>query len=234
METETQDKAPPPAVETEALAVAPEDAPRPVVEGVAMRVPRGARAVLAGANGAGKSTLLKTLAGLLPPLAGRALLDGKPAARGNPDVAFLAQRSLVEWNFPVTVRQAVLAGRNARLGWLRRPSAGDREKAALAMRLLGLEPLASRPLHALSGGQRQRVLLARALCQEARILLLDEPFAGLDAASRDILGAFLADAPKHALTVLMATHDAEGEGPGFDLFFKIRDGRLETLPRAAF
>ncbi|MDR3229152.1 MAG: ATP-binding cassette domain-containing protein, partial [Puniceicoccales bacterium] len=216
-----------PAIETADLAAAPCAGVAPVLQGISLCVPQGCRAALAGANGSGKSTLLRTLAGLLPPCAGKVFVEGKPASCGNPRVAFLAQRHLVEWHFPVTVSRAVLAGRYPRLGWLRRPNRDDREKAAAALRRLRLEALADRPLHALSGGQQQRVLIARALCQEAAVLLLDEPFAGLDAESREIVSDFLADDPARAMTVVMATHDLDDTGCRFDMVLKItRDGSL--------
>lgn len=217
------------AIEAAGLAVAPRELARPVLENISLRVPHGCRAALVGANGTGKSTLLKTLAGLLPPLAGDARIDGTAAACGNPRVAYLAQRHRIEWHFPVTVRQAVLAGRYAHLGWMRRPGRADRARAAQAMHRLGLDDLAGRPLHALSGGQQQRVLIARALCQDATLLLLDEPFTGLDTASRDILDNFLVGDTARALTVVMATHELEDVEKRFDLILQIRDGRLATL-----
>ncbi|MDR2845280.1 MAG: ATP-binding cassette domain-containing protein [Puniceicoccales bacterium] len=218
-----------PAIEADGLAVAPAGVNRPILENITLAVPRGARVALVGANGTGKSTLLKTFSGLLPPLAGHLRVDAAAAACGNPRVAFLAQRHLIEWHFPVTVARAVLAGRYVHLGWLRSPRAADRAKATEAMRRLGLESLASRPLHALSGGQQQRVLIARALCQEATILLLDEPFTGLDADSRSILDDFLDDPANRTLTVVMATHELESIGKRFDQILQIRDGRIHSV-----
>jgi manganese/zinc/iron transport system ATP- binding protein len=211
------------AIETNALAVAPRGAAAPVLAGVHLRLPVGTRAALAGPNGSGKTTLLKTLAGLLPPLAGEARVLGAPAARGNPAVAHLAQRPAIEWHFPVTVAEAVLAGRNVHLGWFRRPAAQDRDKAAAAIHRFALTPLARRPLHALSGGQQQRVLLARALCQDAAVFLLDEPFTGLDAESAAILENFLDECPAAGRTVLMATHDLTGPAARFDTHLDTRD-----------
>jgi manganese/zinc/iron transport system ATP- binding protein len=187
---------------------------------VSFRLPAGSRAALVGSNGSGKTTLLKTLAGLLRPLAGTAQICGTPAAPGNHRIAYLAQRPQVEWHFPVTVESAVLAGRYVHLGWCRRPGAADREKAAQTLERMKLAPFARKPLHTLSGGQQQRVFLARALCQEAEVLLLDEPFTGLDAESCKIFETFLADTT--ALTVLMATHD-KGTIPRFDAVLEIGD-----------
>ncbi|MDR2430139.1 MAG: ATP-binding cassette domain-containing protein [Puniceicoccales bacterium] len=220
---------PAPAIEAVDVSVAPRGASCPVLEHITLRVPHGCRAALVGANGTGKSTLLKTLAGLLPPVEGEVRIEGAVAACGNPRVAYLAQRHLIEWHFPVMVRQAVLAGRYPHLGVFRRPCRADRGKADAALCRLGLGELASRPLHALSGGQQQRVLIARALCQEAKILLLDEPFTGLDTENRRILDDFLGNDPGRSLTVVMATHEHSDVEKRFDLVLQIKDGRIETL-----
>jgi ABC-type Mn2+/Zn2+ transport system ATPase subunit len=197
-----------------------------VLTEVDFRLPAGSRAALLGSNGSGKTTLLKTLAGLLPPLAGTARIGGIPAAPGNHRVAYLAQRPQVEWHFPVTVEGAVLAGRYVHLGWCRRPGAADREKVAHTLEQMRLGPFAGRPLHTLSGGQQQRVFLARALCQEAEVLLLDEPFTGLDSESCEIFETFLAGTT--TLTVLMATHDKVNAISRFDAVLEIHDGTLES------
>lgn len=218
-----------PALQVSDLAIAPAPGVPPVLHSVNLTVSSGCHVALVGANGTGKTTLLRTLAGVISPAAGQVLLNGTPAACGNPHVAYLAQRHLIEWNFPVTVRQAVLAGRYPHLGWLRRPGKTDRAKADHALAQLGLTPLADRPLDALSGGQQQRVLLARALCQEAAILLLDEPLTGLDQASRAILDDFFArDSARH-LTLIMATHDRADAEKRFDLILEIRDQQLHTV-----
>ena len=216
---------PTPVIECSALAVAPQGAIRAVLKNVSFRLSTGSRAALVGSNGSGKTTLLKTLAGLLPPLDGTALIGGVPVAPANHRIAYLAQRPQVEWHFPVTVERTVLAGRYVHLGWFRRPDATDRGIAASALEQMKLTSLAKRPLHALSGGQQQRVFLARALCQGAKVLLLDEPFTGLDSESRKILEAFLENSP--ALTVLMATHELTCATPHFDAFLKIQDGTIQ-------
>ena len=218
-----------PALEADGLAVAHPGARRPALAGLSFRVPQGCRAALIGANGSGKSTLLKTLAGLLSPATGAARVLGSPARPGRPEIAYLAQRAAIEWHFPVTVGRLVLAGRFPHRGWFRRPSRDDRDRAAAALERLHLADLADRPIHALSGGQQQRALLARALCQDARVLLLDEPYTGLDAASRDIMEDILFGDGSDALTVLMATHEPEHATARFDLLLAARDGRLETL-----
>ncbi|MDR2981560.1 MAG: ABC transporter ATP-binding protein [Puniceicoccales bacterium] len=217
------------AVETQNLAVAPQGCTQPILTNINLQVPHGCRAALVGANGTGKSTILKTIAGLLPLRAGQILVDGVEARCGNPRLAYLAQRHLIEWHFPITVRQAVLAGRYSHLGWFGRPHKVDREKATQAMHQLGLDDLANRPLDALSGGQQQRVLIARALCQEATLLLLDEPFNGLDTTSRQILDSFFADEASRNLTILMATHEIAEAEKRFDLILRIQDERLAII-----
>ena len=166
-----------PALEAEGLSVAHPGVRRPALTDVRFAVPQGCRAALLGPNGAGKSTLLRTLAGLLPPVSGAARVLGAPARTGRPEIAYLAQRAAIEWHFPVTVEKLVLAGRFPSRGWFLRTGDTDREKAFAALERLKLADLAGRPIHALSGGQQQRALLARALCQEARVLLLDEPYS---------------------------------------------------------
>lgn len=218
-----------PALEADGLAVAHPGVRRPALAGLNFSVPQGCRAALLGPNGCGKSTLLKTLAGLLHPVTGAARVLGSPARTGRPEIAYLAQRAAIEWHFPVTVGQLVLAGRYPSRGWFARPRQEDRDKALAALERLRLADLTDRPLHALSGGQQQRALLARALCQEARVLLLDEPYTGLDAASREIMESILFGSGSEALTVLMATHEPGHATDRFDLVLAARDGGLETL-----
>ncbi len=218
-----------PALAARDLAAGHPGARRTALAGVNLAIPQGCRAALLGANGSGKSTLLKTFAGVLRPVAGSALVCGLPAAPGRRELAYLAQRAAIEWHFPVTVERLVLAGRYGARGWFARPTADDRAKAFHALERLRLADLAQRPLHALSGGQQQRALLARALCQEARILLLDEPYAALDAASRDIMDELIFDCEADRMTVLMATHDSLDGCSHFDMLLRVADGRVETV-----
>mgnify|MGYP000747940240 CR=1 FL=1 len=132
-----------------------------------------------GPNGAGKSTLIKALAGLIHPDAGNILWNGNPLHDMPREIAYLPQRSDVDWSFPITVRALVEMGRYPALGLWKKFSGHDREIVEKSLHVLGLEHLAERQISELSGGQQQRAFLARALAQEAHVLLLDEPFNGL-------------------------------------------------------
>ena len=148
-------------------------------------MPHGAQVAVVGPNGAGKSTLFKALVGLLPLRSGRMTLrDRAPGEHGDP-IAYVPQREEIDWSFPVTVHDVVMMGRYGRLGWLRRPGAADREVVARCLDELGIADLAKRAIGELSGGQQQRVFLARALAQEPHVLLLDEPFTGVDVGARE-------------------------------------------------
>jgi ABC-type Mn2+/Zn2+ transport system ATPase subunit len=189
---------------------------RVVVAGLDLDAPPGSLVALVGTNGSGKSTLLKTVAGLLPPVAGvLSLLGGLPAA-APARVAYLAQAPPAEGVLSLRVADVVRTGRFARLGLVRPTGASDRAAVERAMQRAEVAHLASTPLRALSGGQRQRVRLAQALAREAEVLLLDEPTAGLDATSRQRYLDLLDDERSRGSTVLTATHDL-GEALRCDL-----------------
>ena len=180
-----------------------------VLQEVSLRVAHGAQVAVVGPNGAGKSTLFKALVGLLPLRSGRILVHGRPAGVRTDPVAYVPQREEVDWHFPVTVADVVMMGRYGRTGWLRRPGPADRQAAAAALELMDLADLARRPIGDLSGGQQQRVFLARALAQEPHVLLLDEPFTGVDVAGRQKTLDVLAALRDRDVTVLVSTHDLE-------------------------
>jgi manganese/iron transport system ATP-binding protein len=179
----------------------------PVLQGVSGRVDPGAAVALIGPNGAGKSTLLRAVLGLAPVVGGAVSVLGRSPAAARGQVAYVPQADTLDAEFPVSVEQVVLMGRYRRIGWLRRPGRVDREAAAAALAEVGLAGHARRRFGLLSGGQRQRVLLARAIAQEARLLLLDEPFNGVDATSQDLLLAALGRLRAGGAAVVMATHD---------------------------
>lgn len=177
------------------------------LEHLTFRVPHGARLAVVGPNGAGKTTLFKTLVGLLPLQSGQIFIHGQPLGHHQDCVAYIPQREEVDWRFPVTVRDVVMMGRFGRRGWLRRPTSEDREIVAHSLEQLGIADLAERPIGELSGGQQQRVFLARALAQQPHILLMDEPFTGVDIAAQEITLTLLEHLQESQVTVMVSTHD---------------------------
>jgi ABC-type Mn2+/Zn2+ transport system ATPase subunit len=179
------------------------------VSGVEARVAPGAIVGVIGPNGSGKSTLLKAIAGVLRPHTGQVLLDSAPIRERAARIAFVPQREEVNWDFPVTARDVVMMGRYRALGWLRWPGRGDRQRADVALERLGLGGMGHRHISQFSGGQQQRIFLARALVQEPRLVLLDEPFTGIDVQNRAILHDLIREFARGGVTVLVATHDLD-------------------------
>ncbi|NWF79234.1 MAG: ABC transporter ATP-binding protein [Chloroflexi bacterium] len=219
------------ALALDGLTVVYPGSSEPALRTVSLSVPAGVRAALVGANGSGKSTLLKAVAGLLRPQAGTIRIYGRPVGACHHRVAYLPQRGEVDWRFPVTVARLVLAGRYVHLGWLRRPRADDRRRVAAVLEQLGLSDLAHRQISQLSGGQQQRALLARALVQEADLLLLDEPLSAVDAASRQIIARALDGLRHQGKTALVATHHLDRLDEEFDLVFTLDEGVLQRSYR---
>jgi len=217
-----------PALEVRGAVVTYEGDRQPALDGVTLSVPLGARVALVGPNGAGKSTLLKAVAGLLPLAAGEIRVHGLPVGACHHRVAYLPQRSELDWSFPVDVRRLVLTGRYVHLGWLRRPGARDLELADRMIDRLGLSALAGRQLDQLSGGQQQRALLARALAQDADLLLLDEPLNAVDVETSAVVEELLADLTRRGKTAVVATHDIGGRESDFDDAVYLSDGRQTT------
>ncbi len=180
---------------------------KPAVRNVSVDIPAGESVAIVGPNGAGKSTLIKAIVGLVPLDAGRILVHGRPVKEVRLRVAYVPQRGTVDWDFPVLVRDVALMGRYGRVGWIRRPKRADREIAAAALDRMGMTKYADRQIGALSGGQQQRVFLARALAQEADVLLLDEPFVGVDAATEEAIFELLESTRAEGKTVVVVNHD---------------------------
>lgn len=179
----------------------------PVLVDVHGEVHRGESVALIGPNGAGKSTLIKAVLGLVSLVDGDITVLGTSPARARKDVAYVPQADTLDADFPVSVGQVVLMGRYRKVGWFRLPGRGDRELAMEALAAVGLAQRAGDRFGMLSGGQRQRVLLARAIAQQPRLLLLDEPFNGVDAVSQDALLRALADLRSAGAAVVISTHD---------------------------
>ena len=178
------------------------------LDSVSLSVPPGEVTVLLGPNGSGKSTLLQALLGLVTPSAGSVQLLGSPVRRAlrSGRVAAVPQSDRLDDRFPITAAEVVMQGRRRFTGAWRRPSAGDRLAVADALDRVGLSTVSGRRLGELSGGQRRRVLLARCLAQEAELLLLDEPFNGMDAGSEEVYIDVLRELTASGRTALVSTH----------------------------
>jgi manganese/iron transport system ATP-binding protein len=179
-------------------------------------LPLGTITGLVGVNGAGKSTLFKALMGFLPVRAERIALLGRPIEDALREglVAYVPQSEEVDWTFPVLVRDVVMMGRHGHMGFLRRPRAADRAAVAGALDRVGMSEFADRQIGQLSGGQKKRVFLARALAQDARLILLDEPFTGVDVATEDAIVALLREMKGEGRVMLVSTHNL-GSVPRF-------------------
>jgi manganese/zinc/iron transport system ATP- binding protein len=189
---------------------------RPVLWDVDATFPAGALSAIVGPNGAGKSTLLKAALRLIPTDAGQALIHGRPVRASRDRVAYVPQRDAVDWDFPITVREVVEMGRYAQTGWVRRVRRSDRTLVGECLQRVGMGSYASRQIGQLSGGQRQRVFIARALAQQAAVMVMDEPFAGVDARTEaDILG-LLGDLRDEGRSVIVVHHDLGTVRAAFD------------------
>jgi len=179
----------------------------PALSNISLATSCGNRVALIGPNGAGKSTLLKAIAGLVPRDAGTIRWRGTAVQKWSREFAYLPQREEVDWSFPITVRGLVEMGRYPQTGWWRRFSARDTAAVDHALDALALRDLQHRQIRELSGGQQQRTFLARALAQEAHVLLLDEPFTGLDRNASKLLGDLLETLAREGRLVIASHHD---------------------------
>ena len=186
------------------------------LEDVTFTIETGCLAGLVGPNGSGKSTLLKVMLGLHKPWSGEVLIFGHSEHPTHGHVGYTPQTELVDWTFPVSVMDVVLMGRYGKLGLIRRPGRRDRELATTALERVRLMDRAQRLIGELSGGEQRRALIARALAQEADLLLLDEPLAGLDATAQHDLLRLLEELRTEGKTIFVATHDLSCVAADFD------------------
>jgi manganese/iron transport system ATP-binding protein len=179
-------------------------------------IPTSTIAALVGVNGSGKSTLFKSIMGLVPVSSGGVSILDQPAGRalGKNTVAYVPQSEEVDWNFPVLVEDVVMMGRYGHMGWLRRASRTDHEKVDAALARVNMSEYRHRQIGELSGGQKKRVFLARALAQEGRVILLDEPFTGIDVTTEDAIIALLRELRDEGRVILVSTHNL-GSVPHF-------------------
>jgi ABC-type Mn2+/Zn2+ transport system ATPase subunit len=187
-----------------------------VLTNIFLQLEAGKRYGIVGPNGAGKSTLFKSILGLIDIHSGEILIQGKPVEKMRKELVYVPQKDEVDWDFPATVFDIVLMGRYPHKRLFQRIDAEDRDIALKALEDTGISMLKDRQIGALSGGQQQRVFLARALCQQASIFLLDEPFAGVDVTTEEKITGILKELSAAGKTVLVVHHDLSTVADYFD------------------
>lgn len=175
-----------------------------------------------GPNGAGKSTFMKAILGFIKPDLGTVLINGKSAQKAKGEVAYVPQRGAVDWDFPITVKEVALMGRYQQIPWYSTPGKADLRAAYEALEMVRMQDFAERQIGELSGGQQQRVFMARALAQGSDILLLDEPFAGVDAATERAILDVLERAKQSGKTLVVVHHDLSTAAEYFDNLILIK------------
>ena len=188
-----------------------------ILRDLSFQVPHGTRVAVVGPNGAGKSTLFKALVGLLPLQQGEIHIHGEKLGTHQDCVAYVPQREEVDWRFPVTVDDVVMMGRFSQMGWFKQPKTYDKEMVHKSLTQMGIADLAGQSIGQLSGGQQQRAFLARAIAQEPHILLMDEPFTGVDVTTQEATLRLLDHLQEKEVTAIVSTHDLNLAGSRFDL-----------------
>lgn len=178
-----------------------------VVKDVHFNFGEGSLIGILGPNGAGKSTLVKAILGLIPTKSGEVKIEGQPIDNMRKRISYVPQRSNIDWDFPIVVRDTVLLGTYPKLGLFRRPKKADKEWAMECLKKVGMEAYAKNQIGELSGGQQQRVFLARALAQKADYFFLDEPFVGIDVSSEEVIINILKDLRDSGKTIFVVHHD---------------------------
>ncbi|MEL6247498.1 MAG: metal ABC transporter ATP-binding protein [Cyanobacteria bacterium J06648_16] len=184
-----------------------------------------------GPNGAGKSTLIKAMLGLIPTVSGQVTYQGESLARQRPKIAYVPQRSQIDWHYPATVWDVVMMGRIQKTGWFRRFSTVSRRTALAALDRVGMAEFTDRSIGQLSGGQQQRVFLARSLAQEADIFCFDEPFVGVDQKTEAILFQVFQELAATGKTVVVVNHDLGESITHFDDLVLLNRSVIATGPR---
>ncbi|MBT8360963.1 MAG: metal ABC transporter ATP-binding protein [Desulfobacterales bacterium] len=211
---------PPPVIEVEHLTVSYQA--KPALLDVSVRIESDQLVGVIGPNGAGKSTFIKAILGFVKPDIGKVLINGQSAQKAKGEVAYVPQRGAVDWDFPITVQEVALMGRYQKIPWYVSPGSGDRDAAFEALEMVRMQDFADRQIGELSGGQQQRVFMARALAQGSDILLLDEPFAGVDAATERAILDVLERAKKSGKTLVVVHHDLSTAAEYFDKLILIK------------
>jgi manganese/zinc/iron transport system ATP- binding protein len=206
---------------------------RPVLWDVDLVIERPQLAAVVGPNGAGKSTLLKAILGLVPLASGSVKVFGEPVAKVRRRIGYVPQRESVDWDFPVSVLDVVLMGTYGELGWIRRPGPAQRRRALECLASVGMEGYASQQIGQLSGGQQQRVFLARALAQQAELYFMDEPMAGVDAATERTIFQVLTQLREAGKTIVAVHHDLRTVPEYFDYVVLLNVRLVAAGPREA-
>ena len=203
---------------------------KPVLWDIDLSIPKGKLVGIIGPNGAGKSTLIKSIMGLVPNSSGYVKLFDKEIDKVRNDISYVPQRESVDWDFPASVMDVVLMGRYGKLGLFKRPRKADREVAMDALRKVGMEAYTQRQISQLSGGQQQRVFLARSLAQQAELYFMDEPFAGVDAATETAIINILKEMSAQQKTVIVVHHDLQSVAQYFDWVILINTRLIASGP----
>lgn len=182
---------------------------KPVLWNIDLTLPKGKLVGIVGPNGAGKSTLIKAIMGLIPTNSGFVNLFDQPLDKVRGKISYVPQRESVDWDFPASALDIVLMGRYSKLGLFKRPKKADKEFALECLKKVGMQDFSSRQISQLSGGQQQRVFLARALAQQADLYFMDEPFAGVDAATEKAILEIMQEMAAQDKTVVVVHHDLQ-------------------------
>lgn len=197
---------------------------------ISVDIAHGVMLAIVGPNGGGKTSFMKAVLGLIKPHAGTISFFGKPLAQQRMRVAYIPQHLSVDWDFPINVLDVVLMGRYGRIGWFWRPSAEDKAKAYEALHMVNLSSYAHRHINELSGGQQQRVFVARALVQEADLLLLDEPFVGVDTKTEKLIIELLQKLRTAGKTIVVVHHDLQTLSDYFDWVLLLNKTKIAYGP----
>jgi ABC-type Mn2+/Zn2+ transport system ATPase subunit len=186
------------------------------LKNITFSVEEGQNIALIGPNGAGKSTLFKAMVGLLPLDSGRIFIHGLPVGHHKDCIAYVPQKEEIDWLFPITVFEVVMMGRSSKISKFKKPAKKDLDIVNESLNQMGINELAFSKISELSGGQQQKVFIARAIAQEPHVLLMDEPFTGVDMSTKETILAFLNNSQKSNITVITATHDLNMAAKNFE------------------
>ncbi len=203
---------------------------KPVLWNINFSIPEGSIVGIMGPNGAGKSTLIKSVMELLPLSSGVIKLFGKNLNQVRKKIAYVPQRTAIDWDFPITVEEVVMMGRHPHLGFFKKPRISDKEVVDKCLKDLGIDSLRKKQISELSGGQQQRVFLARALAQEADLYFMDEPFVGVDASTEASIMKLMNQMKKAGKTVIVVHHDLQTASSYFDWLVLLNQRLIASAP----